>query len=296
MKDTRISKLLPSCDSLWLFTNVFMIIFTIIISCEGKSLETDDFKLLNTFTIPYPAFTQGYMFDEANDRILESAGGYKKSMIRSYSLDQQNGTAGLPITLVKNSDDIFAEGLAKLGDKYFQLTWMNKKVYIYDLEFKLLDTKPLPKEMKKSGWGLTSDGEMLYATSGTDIIFELDPETLECNSMIKAKLPSGNPLYQLNECQIVEKSMYCNKFQDTKIYKLNYKTGITERIYELRPLLELVIITMNQKVREMGNSYKWNRYDHANNVLNGIAYNPTTRTFYLTGKMWYFMFEVELKS
>ena len=35
-------------------------------------------------------------------------------------------------------------------------------------------------------------------------------------------------------------------------------------------------------------------YDFSNNVLNGIAYNPVSKTFFLTGKRWDFMFEVQL--
>jgi glutamine cyclotransferase len=37
-------------------------------------------------------------------------------------------------------------------------------------------------------------------------------------------------------------------------------------------------------------------YDWGNNVLNGIAYNPWRRTFYITGKRWDFMFEMDLKE
>jgi len=35
-------------------------------------------------------------------------------------------------------------------------------------------------------------------------------------------------------------------------------------------------------------------YDWTNAVLNGIAYRESTDTFFLTGKMWDYFFEVKL--
>ena len=32
-------------------------------------------------------------------------------------------------------------------------------------------------------------------------------------------------------------------------------------------------------------------YDFGNNVLNGIAYNPATKDWYVTGKRWHLLFK-----
>ena len=37
-------------------------------------------------------------------------------------------------------------------------------------------------------------------------------------------------------------------------------------------------------------------YDHANNVCNGIAYDPTEDVFYVTGKRWHMMFKIKLTT
>ena len=34
---------------------------------------------------------------------------------------------------------------------------------------------------------------------------------------------------------------------------------------------------------------KWEGYDKNNNVLNGIAYQKETETFFVTGKNWHFL-------
>lgn len=36
-------------------------------------------------------------------------------------------------------------------------------------------------------------------------------------------------------------------------------------------------------------------WDKTNNVMNGIAYNSETKTFFVTGKNWNYIFEVELE-
>ena len=48
-----------------------------------------------------------------------------------------------------------------------------------------------------------------------------------------------------------------------------------------------------EHVAKLGQTFS---YDFGNNVLNGIAYNPTSKTFFLTGKRWDFIFEVQLKD
>lgn len=40
---------------------------------------------------------------------------------------------------------------------------------------------------------------------------------------------------------------------------------------------------------QAGGFYDWN-----NNVLNGIAYNKASDTFFFTGKMWDLVFEIKL--
>ena len=36
-------------------------------------------------------------------------------------------------------------------------------------------------------------------------------------------------------------------------------------------------------------------YDFGNNVFNGIAYDPETKDWYVTGKRWNFLFKIHLK-
>ncbi|CAI2374584.1 unnamed protein product [Moneuplotes crassus] len=258
----------------------------------GEAKASQDYNLLNTFRIPFPAFTQGFIYNNTNKWIIESTGLTGQSRIRVYTLNEDTQEASVAKRKFQNHNNEFGEGLTYLNGTYYQLTWMNKIIHLFDSNFKHLGSKPLPKEMKGSGWGITTDNHFLYATSGTDIIFKIDPETLLTVEEIKALDTDGSPLRGLNECQIVDKDLYCNKWGSTIIYKLNYKTGQCITKYEMKPLLDKVVETMRKEATEKGNSFRWSNYDHMNNVLNGIAFNPDKNTFYVTGKNWYYVFEV----
>ena len=59
----------------------------------------------------------------------------------------------------------FGEGIAILHDKLYQLTWTNKKGFIYDLKtFKKTGEFSFPS---KEGWGMTTDGSSLIMSDGS---------------------------------------------------------------------------------------------------------------------------------
>lgn len=45
--------------------------------------------------------------------------------------------------------------------------------------------------------------------------------------------------------------------------------------------------------QQIGN--EWG-YDWLNAVLNGIAYHRTRKTYFVTGKLWDFIFEIKLRE
>ncbi len=67
----------------------------------------------------------------------------------------------------------------------------------------------------KSGWGLTSDEDKLYATDGSDLIFELDKETLKVERKFNVYEINGGSKYfvkNLNELEYVDGYIYANQF------------------------------------------------------------------------------------
>ena len=174
----------------------------------SEDREYTDFKLLNYFRIPFPAFTQGFIYNQTTKLITESTGIAGQSRIRTYSLDEYSHKANGATLKFKNPEEEFGEGLAYLNGFYYQLTWMNNLLNILDHDFNLIKTKELPHQMRGIGWGLSTDGEFLYGNSGTDEIFKINPKSLEVVDIVKAKGVDGKPLKNLNECEIVGPQMY----------------------------------------------------------------------------------------
>ena len=190
----------------WILTFIILILLKNLNCQEEKKYK--DFNLINTFKIPYPAFTQGFIYNKTTKLITESTGLVGQSLIRTYALNEFSNKANISTTKFTNPTNQFGEGLAYLNGFYYQLTWMNNIINILDDNFKLVKTQKLPHQMRKTGWGLSTDGEYLYANSGTDEIFKINPSNLEVVKILKAKGADGRPLRYLNECEIVGPHMY----------------------------------------------------------------------------------------
>lgn len=86
----------------------------------------------------------------------------------------------------------------------------------------------------------------------------------------------------INELEMVNNThIYANVWFKNIIIKIDKNTGLIEKAWDLQSLFDYAIDNLE------------GTYDF-NDVLNGIAYKSSTNTFFLTGKMWSFTFEVEL--
>jgi len=100
----------------------------------------------------------------------------------------------------------------------------------------------------------------------------------------------GNRNVYFNELEMVdEEYIYANSFLSDDIYKFRVDNGTLVKIWNLA---ELSKTNKNHVIKKGGSG----NYDWGNNVLNGIAFNKESRTFFLTGKRWDLMFEVQLND
>jgi glutamine cyclotransferase len=172
------------------------------------------------------------------------------------------------------AETYFGEGIAVVGDKIIQLTWMNKIGFIYDKEtFKLLDNFKLDTE----GWGLTYDGTNLILSDGTSNLYFLDPTTYQTINSINVHDAEG-PVQDLNELEYINGAIYANIWFSTKIAIINPTTGQVEAYLDLEEIAQ----QHTSKDPEA--------------VLNGIAYNAQTNKLYITGKNWSNLYEIENKK
>jgi glutamine cyclotransferase len=157
--------------------------------CQGN---TGDFEVMSQYYLADQEFTEGYIYESEQQRIVESTGLFGQSVIRSYVLnDETNNVEDIRI-LYTNPNDQFGEGLSRVGNRYYQLTYRNGVINIFhenvdeeneeNTSFELERTAAIPRDRTcqvPEGWGLTSDGVSLFMTDGSNRVFRIDPDALE---------------------------------------------------------------------------------------------------------------------
>lgn len=212
------------------------------------------------------AFTQGLLF---HDGVLyESTGLEGSSSLRKVEIE-----SGRVLQKTDVAPQYFAEGLALLGDRLYQLTWRSGIGFVYDLKtFAPVDSFSYYNE----GWGITTDGTQLYMSDGTNFLRVLDPKTLQVTKTIGVYLGS-NPVERLNELEWVNGEIFANIWTTDRIARIDPATGQVKGWINLASLLP---------APERGPNA---------DVLNGIAYDPKGDRLFVTGKKWPKLFEIKLR-
>ncbi len=234
-------------------------------ACGQKELSVYIPEIINTYPHNSNAFTQGLLFHEG--KLYESTGIKGSSTLREVALE-----TGEVLRHVSLADEYFAEGLALVNDKLIQITWQSQQAFVYDLASFRQEKR---FNYKGEGWGICFDGNDLYMSNGSSIIRKRDPENFAVTKSINITL-RGAPVRLLNELECVDDYIYANIWQTYTIVKINKHSGKVVAEIDATSLLSL-------EERQSLSSEA---------VLNGIAYNPQSHTFYLTGKLWSKLFEV----
>lgn len=221
-------------------------------------------KVKSTIQHDQSAFTQGLIFDKGI--LYESTGQNGASSLRKI-----NAVTGELIKKVSIPAMYFSEGISLLNNKIFMLTWMNGICFVYNADdFKQTGSFKYEGE----GWGLTNDGAYLIMSDGTNIIRYINPENFNVEKTVYVS-ENGTPVGSLNELELIDGNIWANIWGDDRIAVIKPESGNIKAWIDLRPLREYVA----------GN----NRID----VLNGIAYDSATKTIYLTGKYWPWIFVID---
>ena len=225
------------------------------------------YSIVNTYPHDIHAYTQGLEFYEGV--LYEETGQYGESTLRKT--DFKTGKVDIKIDLDQR---FFGEGITFLNNKIYQITWKENTAFVYDATtFKKEKEIPFYKNME--GWGLTTDGKKLYMTDSSERIHILDPNTLQQIDYLNVY--SGKlKIDALNELEWVDGKIYSNIYQKNFIVVVNPKTGDVEAMLDLSDLRNKITVLPET------------------DVLNGIAYNPATKTFFVTGKNWDKMFEIRI--
>lgn len=225
-----------------------------------------------TATYPHDpdAFTQGLIWLEP-DILGESLGQYGQSKVRRVRIS--TGKVESEAALDKA---FFGEGLAKLGQDFFQLTWKERKVFVWNWSRKGGFKQSKEWTWDHEAWGLTAGGKKLYLSDGTSTIFEIDPKTFKTVRKITVKA-AGKEQDRLNELEWIDGKIFANVWQSTMVLCVNPKSGVVEGILDFQELVPRNITARTPDA-----------------VLNGLAWNPKQRKLYVTGKLWPVLYEISL--
>ena len=249
------------------FNNEKQTINTVITILNNEAPKIYTYKIINEYPHDITSYTQGIEF--ANDELYESTGQYKESKLRHL-----NYKTGEVLKNIDLADEYFGEGLTILHDKVYQLTWKEGTGFVYDIDsFDKLSSFKYGNS--KEGWGLCNNDTTIYKSDGTEKIWLLNPETLTEESYIQVYTNKGK-IIGINEMEWINGHIYANRYQKDGVAIINPKNGAVIGVIDFSPLKKLV--TQHQGL----------------DVLNGIAYNPTRKTVFVTGKRWDKLFEVEI--
>jgi glutamine cyclotransferase len=214
------------------------------------------------------AYTQGLAIYRGH--LLESTGRLAQSDVR-----EEDVTTGAVRRRVPLPATEFGEGIAVVGDRLYQLTWQGGRGHVYDAKtLTAIDSFSYAGE----GWGLATDGRMLYLSDGTSRIRVLDPNGFHELRTIQVR-EADSAVWMLNELEWVRGELWANVYQTDFIARIDPATG---RVKGWINVGNLLTAAQRQDVTRRGG------------VANGIAFDSVRNRLLLTGKLWPRLFEVDI--
>jgi len=224
------------------------------------------YKIHNIYPHDRTAYTQGLEFSSAGV-LYESTGKYGFSELRKTNV--KTGKVEKKSMLQSH---FFGEGMTLLNNKIYQLTWQEMTFFVYD-KASLQEIKKVRYPKNIQGWGLCNNGQQLIMSDGTATIYFLNATNFEIEKTIQVYDHKGK-IDLINELEYINGKVYANVYTKDFIIVIDPKTG-----------------KVLSKIRFDG-ILKKEDIDDNTDVLNGIAYHPNRKSFFITGKNWPKLFEV----
>jgi glutamine cyclotransferase len=226
------------------------------------------FRATVVHTYPHDpnAFTQGLEY--FGGYLYESTGRSGQSTIRKVTL-----TTGKVLQQRSLPSEYFGEGLTLFKGKIYQLTWLSKLGFIYDLQ----TFQPRGQfQYQYEGWGLTHDDTSLIMSDGSNQLRYLDPATFAVTKTLDVY--AGNEaVANLNELEYIEGVIFANIWHSPRIARIDPQSG------QVLSWIDLASLSAKEQ-------------HGAEDVLNGIGYDSKTHRIFVTGKDWPELLEIKIDS
>ena len=232
---------------------------------SGDEPPVYGYEIVNTYPHDPGAFCQGLVFRDGF--LYEGTGRYGRSSLRKVDLE-----SGRVLKFTLLSPRLFGEGITFSGDDLVQLTWRAGIGFVYDAKS---FARKAAFGYSGEGWGITTVGDRLAMSDGSDNLRYLDPKTFRVVETLAVR-HRGAAVKELNELEYVEGEIYANRWGSDRIARIDPKTGRVVGWIDLAGLLPR------------------NQRKGLDAVLNGIAYDAKEKRLFVTGKLWPKLFEIRV--
>ena len=199
--------------------------------------------------------------------VCESTGRYGVSALCRYPLgaDRAEQRAELPA-------EFFAEGICRVGDVIWQLTWQGRTALKWDAAtLELIDRVPYNRE----GWGMCAADGYVVTSDGSSELVRRDPQALGAQAVLHVRC-GGARVQGLNDLAWAAGTIWANVAGTHFLAGIDPDSGEVTDVVNARRVLE----------RHLGDPQA---------IMNGIAALPAEGEFLLTGKGWRSIRHVRLK-
>ncbi len=217
--------------------------------------------------------------------------------------------------------DEFGEGIARVDDLLYWLTWKTGEVATFQITGQtpgqITSFEPGARfSYEGEGWGLCYNGDQLVKSNGTEkltlhttddfaVAGEIVVSEIVVDKIAVADSHASDlevfPVGQLNELECVDGLVWANVWQTDRIVVIDPGRGGDDADGQARGEInavgEMDAVGKVIAVADMSDLIRPHPADSdPEAVLNGIAYRPDSDTFLLTGKRWPQMFEVRFNT
>jgi glutamine cyclotransferase len=238
-------------------------------------------KVLRRLPHPDRGFTQGLIAEDGT--VWESTGLYGQSTIRRYQLGEDRVNAAVAVP-----PEMFGEGICRVGDNLWQLTWRERVALRWDPgSLTLLETV----RYNRDGWGICTVGPYVLTSDGSSELVRRDPRTLAPLDVVVVRC-GGQRVGGLNDLAWADGRVWANILPRSYLAGIDVASGEVVDIVDARSATE----------RHRGDPEAF---------LNGITPLPgvpgaegggeggggggnVAADFLLTGKRWRFLYHVRL--
>jgi glutamine cyclotransferase len=242
-----------------------VLLFALCGALPALAVEKLSWELLGKRPHSRSDFVQG--LEIRDGKLYQGTGIRRRSGLQVFDLQ-----SGALLQRQHLPDAYFGEGITVLGSRVIQLTWQARKGLVFRrADLSLLEEFPLPGQ----GWGLTNDGRQLIYSDGSHLLRFISPGDWAIRGAVPVTR-NGRPVNYLNELEWTPAGLFANVWRSDTIVRIDLASGAVTGEIDLTGLLPR------------------RDWKFGTDVLNGIAFDPSDGTFWVTGKNWPWLYQIRL--